>query len=235
MHRHGLPNPQFPRSGGDFVPPDKAKRTSADVLLLGGGRCREKSKLRAICLPFSTHCEHSKSPRPKNSPPDCFCPVTRWARASESTISPGPAGTSSRRTKQKGHPQMSFCLVGEGGFGPPKSVTTDLQSAPFGRSGIPPYSIAVGKSRWSWWTDLNPRPADYKSAALPAELHQRISHDAHHYITSDSPCQYLFEKFPIFYFFSFWEIIPRISIFLYGKNFIKLLIIPMQCGILLCV
>ena len=29
--------------------------------------------------------------------------------------------------------------MGEGGFGPPKSVTTDLQSAPFGRSGIPPY------------------------------------------------------------------------------------------------
>ena len=27
-------------------------------------------------------------------------------------------------------------------------------------------------SLWSWWTDLNPRPADYKSAALPAELHQ---------------------------------------------------------------
>ena len=25
---------------------------------------------------------------------------------------------------------------------------------------------------WSWWTDLNPRPADYKSAALPTELHQ---------------------------------------------------------------
>jgi hypothetical protein len=32
-----------------------------------------------------------------------------------------------------------FALVGEGGFEPPKSVTTDLQSAPFGRSGIPPY------------------------------------------------------------------------------------------------
>ena len=26
---------------------------------------------------------------------------------------------------------------------------------------------------WSWWTDSNPRPADYKSAALPTELHQR--------------------------------------------------------------
>ena len=27
---------------------------------------------------------------------------------------------------------------------------------------------------WSWWTDSNPRPADYKSAALPAELHQHL-------------------------------------------------------------
>gem|GEM_PF-2576434 len=26
--------------------------------------------------------------------------------------------------------------------------------------------------RWSWWTDLNRQPADYKSAALPIELHQ---------------------------------------------------------------
>ena len=36
------------------------------------------------------------------------------------------------------HLQVLF-LVGEGGFGPPKSLTTDLQSAPFGHSGIPPY------------------------------------------------------------------------------------------------
>ena len=27
---------------------------------------------------------------------------------------------------------------------------------------------------WSWWWDSNPRPADYKSAALPIELHQHI-------------------------------------------------------------
>ena len=59
-------------------------------------------------------------------------------------------------------------LVGEGGFEPPKPKATDLQSAPFDRSGIPPYEI------WSWWTDSNPRPADYKSAALPAELHQQF-------------------------------------------------------------
>ena len=31
-----------------------------------------------------------------------------------------------------------FLLVGDGGFGPPKSMTTDLQSAPFGHSGNPP-------------------------------------------------------------------------------------------------
>ena len=35
------------------------------------------------------------------------------------------------------------------------------------------------QTRWSWWTDSNPRPADYKSAALPAELHQHgINDDA---------------------------------------------------------
>ena len=28
---------------------------------------------------------------------------------------------------------------------------------------------------WSWWTDSNPRPADYKSAALPTELHQLVN------------------------------------------------------------
>ena len=34
---------------------------------------------------------------------------------------------------------IGFWLVGEAGFEPAKSLTTDLQSAPFGRSGIPPY------------------------------------------------------------------------------------------------
>ncbi len=35
-------------------------------------------------------------------------------------------------------------MVEEGGFEPPKSLTTDLQSAPFGHSGTPPYSIHAG-------------------------------------------------------------------------------------------
>ena len=34
-------------------------------------------------------------------------------------------------------------MVGEAGFGPAKSVTTDLQSAPFGRSGNPPFQVTL--------------------------------------------------------------------------------------------
>ena len=40
-------------------------------------------------------------------------------------------------------------VVGEGGFEPPKALLTDLQSAPFGHSGIPPYALLV-KLGWSW-------------------------------------------------------------------------------------
>ena len=73
-------------------------------------------------------------------------------------------------------------MVGEGGFEPPKSATTDLQSAPFDRSGIPPYEL------WSWWTDSNPRPADYKSAALPAELHQQVAVPTAGFILPEERC-----------------------------------------------
>ena len=38
--------------------------------------------------------------------------------------------------------QSGLLLVGEGGFEPPKALLTDLQSAPFGHSGIPPYLVA---------------------------------------------------------------------------------------------
>ena len=38
-------------------------------------------------------------------------------------------------------------VVGKGGFEPPKSETTDLQSAPFGHSGISPYSSSALRFR----------------------------------------------------------------------------------------
>ena len=46
---------------------------------------------------------------------------------------------------------------------------------------------------WSRWTDSNPRPADYKSAALPTELHRHWVHSQRCYITtSPSKCQAVF-------------------------------------------
>ena len=57
-------------------------------------------------------------------------------------------------------------MVDGGGFEPPNAERADLQSAPFGHSGTRPY--------WSWRWDLNPQPADYKSAALPIKLRQQI-------------------------------------------------------------
>ena len=42
---------------------------------------------------------------------------------------------------------FNLFLVGEGGFEPPKQVATDLQSVPFGRSGILPYVGAGGRTR----------------------------------------------------------------------------------------
>ncbi len=52
-----------------------------------------------------------------------------------------------RAIKKSQTQQRSGFLVGEGGFEPPKSVTTDLQSAPFGHSGTLPYSIAARRKR----------------------------------------------------------------------------------------
>ena len=48
----------------------------------------------------------------------------------------------------------------------------DLQSAPFGRSGILPEGLVTVTIAPSWRWDSNPRPPDYKSGALPVELRQ---------------------------------------------------------------
>ena len=56
-------------------------------------------------------------------------------------------------------------MVVEDGFEPSKSVTADLQSAPFGRSGIPPQRIGAGRgsrtpmtSLEGWCTAVMPYP-----------------------------------------------------------------------------
>ena len=65
-----------------------------------------------------------------------------------------------------------------------EAFASDLQSDPFGHSGIPPLKwplmfliplkIPTLIKQWSWREESNPRPADYKSAALPTELRQHI-------------------------------------------------------------
>ena len=86
----------------------------------------------------------------------------------------------------------SSFMEGEG-FEPSKAEPSDLQSDPFGRSGTPPtFSSVLNKNsngfslrmftlsrqvsrffpRWSWRSESNRRPTDYKSVALPTELRQ---------------------------------------------------------------
>ncbi len=109
-------------------------------------------------------------------------------------------------------------MVGRGGFEPPKSLTADLQSAPFGHSGTYPHLMPFPlKLKWSWRRDLNPQPADYKSAALPIELRQPVQETGCHTSpaasTSNPPlrrqqillymvsmiCQVVYLNFLIFY------------------------------------
>ncbi len=47
-------------------------------------------------------------------------------------------------TKKLKQNNFCFSLVGEGGFEPPKALPADLQSVPFGHSGIPPYLLGAG-------------------------------------------------------------------------------------------
>lgn len=53
-------------------------------------------------------------------------------------------------------------MVAREGFEPSKAEPADLQSAPFGHSGISP--------KWCRLSDSNQPPTDYKSVALPNEL-----------------------------------------------------------------
>ena len=53
-------------------------------------------------------------------------------------------------TKNRTFMNKNAVLVGRGGFEPPKSKTSDLQSDPFGRSGICPYiKFCCGAGDWT--------------------------------------------------------------------------------------
>ena len=81
---------------------------------------------------------------------------SRWPR---SNLSKGKLHSKNRSSfrirlskKITGYPSgYPVILVEEGGFEPPKSLTADLQSAPFGRSGTLPY---YGAGERTWTPDL---------------------------------------------------------------------------------
>ena len=67
---------------------------------------------------------------------------------------------------------MSFCFGGRWWIRTTEVIDdrfTVCSLWPLGKPSIFNYQLD-----WSWWTDLNPQPADYKSAALPTELHQHF-------------------------------------------------------------
>ena len=75
--------------------------------------------------------------------------------------------------------RFRFFLVDRGGFEPPKSKTSDLQSDPFGRSGICPIlyaflfrkiSVTCRRKGWCLKVESNRRQRDFQSLALPTEL-----------------------------------------------------------------
>ena len=60
-------------------------------------------------------------------------------------------------------------MVEGDGFEPPNPEGADLQSAAFSHFATPPLF------EWCRQEDLNPQPTDYKSVALPIELHRHFN------------------------------------------------------------
>ncbi len=176
---------------------------------------KQKGHPKGVCHAFFSEYEQRGSPRPKNSPPDCFCTATRCARASESMLYhplPNEKSTSkvsvtrSFRSTNRGEvhalktvPRTVFAplrdvpgLPNPRWYPPLTKQKGHLKGVLFAWWGMVDsdhrrqsqqiYSLSPLTAReiphmkfWSWWTDSNPRPADYKSAALPAELHQQTT------------------------------------------------------------
>ena len=53
------------------------------------------------------------------------------------------------------------------GFSPFTTSPAELPEIPYRARSYPPSRFRATADRWSWRRDSNPRPADYKSAALP--------------------------------------------------------------------
>jgi hypothetical protein len=109
-------------------------------------------------------------------------PAQRFVRCSRSGF-PAVGGTFAKRWTD-GSERLSCARAPKknGGEGRIRTfvgkLPADLQSAPFGHSGTSPPRPSLSSSNayaWSRWPDSNWQPTDYKSGALPVELHRRRS------------------------------------------------------------
>jgi hypothetical protein len=93
-------------------------------------------------------------------------PTTRLATSEARRLAALAQGT-----RLRPGPQGPNRVVGRGGFEPPKALGRQIYSLLHLTALQPPRPFrpwpAKPADEWSWRRDLNPRPADYKSAALP--------------------------------------------------------------------
>ena len=111
------------------------------LLLVGRGYILPKPRKR-VPLGKASHCGRANN-TPVTAAPQCSheLPRTRYF-----CLLPLPV-------TQKALTEVSaFCVVGRGRFELPKSETSDLQSDPFGHSGIFPYLVVALRRAdgWSW-------------------------------------------------------------------------------------
>ncbi len=71
--------------------------------------------------------------------PTIYICISNKNGADEGSRTPTPMALDPKSSASANSATSAHFLVEDGGFEPPKSMTTDLQSAPFGRSGNPPY------------------------------------------------------------------------------------------------
>ena len=97
-----------------------------------------KKKLRRDGSQFSSVCPTIRPPPSTVSPSYSFLRKRRLERKEKREKRKVKITRKKRRASSE---NRRFFLVGEGGFEPPKALPADLQSVPFGHSGIPPYSL----------------------------------------------------------------------------------------------
>ena len=129
-------------------------------------RSEMMSRTRGQAGRLDLSCEHSAGPRPKTVHRTVLARHTPWARASEST--------SKTPRQDKRHPFGCLLLGGSGWIRTTEVSDNRFTVCPLWPLGNAPI-FNCSPRRWSRWTDSNPRPADYKSAALPTELHRHVN------------------------------------------------------------